>query len=149
HPAVPTPVGSAPAQRGRSILVVDDNDDAADTLAAALQLAGYETRAVYDAAEALRVVDTFRPFAAILDIGLPGMTGYELAEQLRARESTATTRLVALSGYTQELALRRSGKHSREVFDAYVVKPASVNEILQILNQFATLTPVSPRTSTL
>jgi CheY-like chemotaxis protein/anti-sigma regulatory factor (Ser/Thr protein kinase) len=135
-------VTSAAVQRGRSILVVDDNDDAADTLAAALQLAGFEARAVYDAAEALRVVDGFRPFAAILDIGLPGMTGYELAEQLRARGSTAATRLVALSGYTQELALRRAGKHSRDVFDAYVVKPAGVSEILQILNQFATLTAV-------
>lgn len=104
--------------RGR-ILLVDDNADAASTLAKALQASGFEVRTAGDGPEALRLATGFRADVALLDIGLPVMDGYELAGLLRELWGEPT-RLVALTGYGQEsdrLRARDAG------FDAHLVKP--------------------------
>jgi CheY-like chemotaxis protein len=89
------------------VLVVDDNQDAAEMLSEALQLLGYRTAAAHDGPEALRVAEEFQPDAVLLDIGLPVMDGYELAQRLRAQFGPELT-LVAITGYGQETDRLRS-----------------------------------------
>jgi len=122
--------GNRPADARGRILVVDDNADAADTLAMLLDLSGYSTRVAYTPQAALRVVGEFDPQIAILDIGLPGMSGYELAPALRAGTPPYHGRLVALSGYGQHQdvqAARAAG------FDAHLTKPVAPDELLRLL----------------
>ena len=102
------------------ILVVDDNVDAAETLAAVLRARGHEVRTAFDAPSAIECVGEFAPDIAVLDIGLPKTDGYELARRLKADPRVAQLRLVALTGYGQA--------HDRERgvaagFDEYLVKP--------------------------
>src|SRR6185369_11159115 len=84
-------------RRGR-ILLVDDNRDALEMLGALLRDAGHEVRDACDGPSALARIDAFVPEIALLDIGLPGMDGYELASRLRADPRCASTRLIALTG---------------------------------------------------
>lgn len=110
------------AAQGRlrgAVLVVDDNADAASTLASVLRYAGFDVRTAKDGLSALRIAAEFRPDAALLDIGLPVMDGYELARRLRA-EYQAGIRLVAITGYGREsdrLLAQTAG------FEAHLVKP--------------------------
>ncbi|MEP6886265.1 MAG: ATP-binding protein [Gammaproteobacteria bacterium] len=102
------------------ILVVDDNVDAADTLALLLQLDGHQAEAVYMSTEALEKAKSFEPHVVLLDIGLPGMNGYELAERLRAMRELTGMRLIALTGYG------KAEDHDRTKaagFDDHLVKP--------------------------
>jgi signal transduction histidine kinase/CheY-like chemotaxis protein len=102
------------------VLVVDDNRDAAFSLALLLRLDGYEIRSVYDGPTALEVAQAFQPQVVLLDIGLPGMDGYEVARHLRQLPGLTKVLLVAVTGYNQEEDRRRS----QEVgFDHYLVKP--------------------------
>jgi PAS domain S-box-containing protein len=100
------------------VLIVDDNRDAADSLAMCLRLDGHETLAVYTAEEALAQFARYAPDVVLLDIGLPLMDGYEVAERLRAQSSTL--RLIALTGYGQEDDKRRALNAG---FDAHLTKP--------------------------
>lgn len=111
------------------MLVVDDNSDAADLLAHALQLAGHEVRVTADGPSALQAASDFDPEVAILDIGLPGMDGYELASRLRA-ERGAGLRLVALSGFGQDSDRRRSQDAG---FLEHLVKPADLDRVYAIV----------------
>ena len=114
------PKQPAAATEARRILIVDDNEDAAELLALTLQMKGHTTRIAVDGHDALDVVGAFAPDLALLDIGLPGMDGYELARQLRARGALSALRLVALTGYGQD----KDRERSREAgFDAHLVKP--------------------------
>ena len=99
--AVAAPVETAAPAPAR-ILVVDDNTDAADMLLTALELFGCEVRAAHTAQAALAVVREFAPEVALLDIGLPDLTGYELARRLRATEHGRSMRLIAATGWGQE-----------------------------------------------
>ena len=104
----------------RRVLIVDDNEDAANSLAMILKLIGHETVSVYSADEALSQAATFRPHVVLLDIGLPGMDGYEVAQQLREMPGLRDIRLIAVTGYGQSedrLRAREAG------FDAHLVKP--------------------------
>jgi CheY-like chemotaxis protein len=85
-----------------NVLVVDDNTDAAQMLSTLLTLAGHRVHTAFDAEECLAVVGEVDPDACILDIGLPGMNGYELARRLRARASARRLYLIALTGYGQQ-----------------------------------------------
>ncbi len=119
HLSTATPPSRAP-EAGRRILVVDDNSDAADTLAMLLRLQGNEVRTSYSGAAALEVVHEFLPDIVFLDLAMPGMSGFEVAARLRATPEHASIFLVAVSGYAQESDRRRS----REVgFDDHLVKP--------------------------
>ncbi|MBA2293430.1 MAG: GNAT family N-acetyltransferase [Gemmatimonadales bacterium] len=115
--------------RERRIMVVDDSRDAADSLGTILELMGATVRVVYDGASALNALDTFRPHAALLDIGMPGMDGYELARQMRQRPDHDGLRLVALTGWGQDEAR----KLSREVgFDDHWVKPVDPQTLMTL-----------------
>jgi signal transduction histidine kinase/CheY-like chemotaxis protein len=108
------------------VLVVDDNVDAAETLAEALRVDGHEVQVAFDAKHALEVSAAFQPTVAVLDIGMPGMDGLALARRFRARWPREQLRLIALTGYGQEndrLETREAG------FDAHLVKPIELAEI--------------------
>jgi PAS domain S-box-containing protein len=114
----------------RRILIVDDNADAANSLALVLGLDGHVTEAVYSATEALSRADSFRPEVILLDIGLPEMDGYQVARRLRERPELAGVRIVALTGYGQSDDVRRA----REVgFDDHLTKPVDFNELARAL----------------
>jgi CheY-like chemotaxis protein len=110
----------------RRILVVDDNIDAADALADLLRIEGCDVRKCYNGAEALALAREFHADVAFIDLNMPGMSGFELARELRALPSAAGMRLVALTGMGQKTdveATRAAG------FDAHVTKPASADEL--------------------
>ena len=103
-----------------AVLIVDDNADAADSLAMLLAVRGHETRVAYGAKDALTYAETLRPEVGILDIGLPEIDGYELAKRLRAMPVMTSLRLVALTGYGQVEDQQRALACG---FDAHLVKP--------------------------
>ncbi len=114
---------SAPAPRAATsarVLVVDDNVDAAQSLAMLLQLMGYDTSAVYSGRAALEIAATYKPHAVILDIGMPGMNGHEVAQRLRESTASKSLVLIALSGFAQDDDRLRS---MRTGFDAHLGKP--------------------------
>ncbi len=112
------------------ILVVDDNVDAAEALCRLLRRTGCKLEIALDGLSALDRAQEFHPTAVLLDIGLPGMDGYEVARRLRAEEHEKHTLLVAITGYGQEEDLRRSREAG---FDRHLVKPVDINEIKQLL----------------
>ena len=114
--------------------MVDDNVDAAKSLARLLaRLYGQEVRVAHDGPEALDVAGEFRPEVVLLDIGLPGMDGNEVARRLRERPEFEETLLVALTGWGQESDVERSRAAG---FDHHLVKPADPEAILELLNDF-------------
>jgi CheY-like chemotaxis protein len=112
------------------ILVVDDNKDAANMLAALLQLDGHEIFIEYDALSALQRAKQETPEVMLLDIGLPDMSGYELAERLRATPATAAASLIAVTGYGQEEDRRQSKAAG---FDHHLMKPVGSDELREVL----------------
>jgi CheY-like chemotaxis protein len=134
-PAEDEAVAPAPAVRGAgSILVVDDNQDAADTCAALLEISGYTVRVVYTPEGALEVLREFKPDVAILDIGLPGMSGYALAGLMKAAPFNYRGRLLALTGYGQAADVAASNAAG---FDAHLTKPVAASELLQLVDKFS------------
>ena len=124
------PPGSARLSPRRRVLVVDDNIDAADCLADALRDAGHEVRVENDGLAALASTTSWLPDVALIDIGMPGIDGYEVARRLRAAHPRARLRLVALTGFGQEgdlLLAQVAG------FDVHLVKPANLERITAAL----------------
>ena len=115
--------------RVRRVLVVDDNADAASMLAEAFQEAGHTVAVAHDGASALNRLQTFRADVGIFDIGLPGLTGYELAR--RAREMLPGLRLIAVTGYGQAADVDQA--HAAG-FDAHCVKPVSTSVLLGLIS---------------
>jgi signal transduction histidine kinase/integral membrane sensor domain MASE1 len=115
--------------RPRRILVVDDNRDAADSLGMLLRMSGDEVEVAYDGPSALEMAGRHRPAVVLLDIGLPGMDGYEIARRIRARPELAGVVLIALTGWGQDEDRSRSQAAG---FDYHMVKPVDL-EILQSL----------------
>jgi signal transduction histidine kinase len=123
--------GASQAGRtGYPILVVDDNEDAARMLADLLALHGHVVRTVSNAATALQVVEHFTPSLAFLDIGLPGMDGYELARRLKQTPGLQALKLVAVTGYGQESDRERS-RHAG--FELHLVKPLNVDTLAGLI----------------
>ena len=112
----PAPVSTPP----KRILIVDDNTDAADTLAMLLQFDGHETSAAYTSRDALERAQSFRPDIILLDIGLPEMNGYEVARKLRSLPAGKDIRLIAVTGYGQAVDRERA---QRAGFDDHLMKP--------------------------
>lgn len=112
------------------ILVVDDNVDAANTLSALLEVAGHEVRNSYDGTSAIATAREFKPDVIILDIGLPDMTGREVAAKLRQLPETATAFIVALSGYGQEKDKQQSLESG---FDDHITKPVSFDALTRLI----------------
>jgi signal transduction histidine kinase len=125
---IPRPVQASkgPEVYGRRVLVVDDNIDAAESTAAFLRLEGHEVKAVHDGLQALASLKVFDPHVVVLDIGLPGLDGYAVARQLRARGDTSHVLLIALTGYGQKEDRVRAADAG---FDYHFVKPADPREI--------------------
>ncbi len=118
------------AGRGKRVLVVDDNRDAADMIGMFLSNAGHDVRVAHDPLQALSSADVFRPQIAIVDIGLPVMDGYALGRELRARLGAATPTLIALTGYGQPQDQRRSEEAG---FSMHLVKPIQAETLMNIL----------------
>jgi two-component system CheB/CheR fusion protein len=112
------------------VLVVDDNRDAADSLAVLLRFDGHDVRVVHDGRSALEAVQAFAPHVVLLDIGLPGEDGYSVARQLRQDPRTREALLVAVSGYGREEDRLRSREAG---FDHHLVKPVDFTELQQLL----------------
>ena len=137
-PQVPDPdttqPGIAPGGSFR-VLVVDDNIDAAETLAALLDMMGHATQVVHDGAQALAAALQFLPDVVFLDIGLPGMNGYEVARALRQTPSGAHAVLIALTGWGAENDRSQS---SAAGFDHHLTKPANLQAIGELLATLST-----------
>jgi two-component system CheB/CheR fusion protein len=118
-----------PGARHR-VLIVDDNADAAQTLALLVSNWGHEVAVARDGQEALDKAGTLEPDVALVDIGLPGMLGYELAQRLRAQPRYRDLLLAAVTGYGR--AQDREAAH-RAGFDAYLVKPVDIGELQKLL----------------
>lgn len=121
--------GFAPSHAYR-ILVVDDNQDSADSLAMLLTLNGHKVRMANDGISALAMAQDYHPDVVLLDIGLPGLNGLEVAERLRAQPETQKTLLIAVTGYGQEEDRKRSQLSG---FDHHFVKPVDINLLLKSL----------------
>jgi PAS domain S-box-containing protein len=123
----------APIPRHR-ILVVDDNRDAAEMLAELLELMGNDLRTAHDGVEAVEVAGEFRPDVVLLDIGLPKMNGYEVAEKIREQPWGKAMVLVALTGWGQEEDRRRSREAG---FDHHLIKPVEPDALLKLLTSIS------------
>jgi PAS domain S-box-containing protein len=122
--------GPAQSLAPRKILVVDDNVDAAESLSLLLSGSGHEVRVAGEGKRALELAAAEAPDVILLDIGLPGMNGYEVATEMRALPGLARTRLVAMTGYGQESdreAAVRAG------FDGFLVKPVAYGELIDTI----------------
>jgi PAS domain S-box-containing protein len=132
HPAAEVQRPTPPRSR---ILIVDDNQDAADSLAMMLALDGHEVRQTHAGAPALACLREFRPDVVLLDIGLPGMDGYEVARRIREQPDGASVRLIALTGYGQESDKSRTRAAG---FDEHLIKPVELRNLHQALAGRAT-----------
>jgi PAS domain S-box-containing protein len=122
-----------PPSRGRTprrVLVVEDSDDARESLRMLLTMAGHEVETAEDGPTGLLMLQSFRPEVALVDVGLPGMDGYELARHARSLAATRGTRLVALTGYGQAEDRRRALDAG---FDAHVTKPVDPGIVEDLL----------------
>jgi CheY-like chemotaxis protein len=141
HPPETGATTSQPGQRGR-LLVVDDNRDAAESLGMVLRLMGYEVAIAFGGGEALEIAARDRPRAAIVDIGMPGMSGHEVAQRMRREAWGKHAVLIALTGWGQEqdkLAARAAG------FDDHLTKPVDPEEIGQLLARHLARSDQLPR----
>ena len=112
------------------VLVVDDNVDAAEALGLLLQATGYVARMAYDGVSAVKVALESRPNVVLLDIGLPGLDGYEVAKRLRQDASLDGVVLIAMTGYGQATDKLRSQVAG---FNHHLVKPADFSKVQQVL----------------
>ena len=134
--ASPSVAPPAPLPDSLRILIVDDNVDAAETLNMLLTSFGYETSMVGTGIEALQSVHEFRPNVVLLDIGLPGIDGYQVARRLRAMKQNQPMKIVAVTGYGQEADKEKSREAG---IDVHLVKPVDAAELRSALAGGATL----------
>jgi len=117
--------------RGRRILIVDDNEDAARSMARVLSLQGDEVLAVHDGAEAIDVAETFQPQVILMDVGMPGMNGYEVSRRIRNKPWGRTPAIIAVTGWGQEddrIESREAG------CDGHLVKPVDLVELDKLMD---------------
>ncbi|HEX7780508.1 MAG TPA: ATP-binding protein, partial [Vicinamibacterales bacterium] len=131
---IPEPVQQpdAPTLTSRRVLVVDDNIDAAETLALMLKLHGHHVQTAHDGLDALRVAPVFAPHIILLDLGMPNLNGYETANRIRSQPWGRDMALVALTGWGQPKDRKRTVEAG---FDAHLVKPVDQNTLLKTLHE--------------
>jgi two-component system, OmpR family, response regulator len=115
---------------GQRVLLVDDNMDSSEPLSLLLQAKGHETRIAVEGQEAIEMADEFLPDCVILDLGLPGIDGYEVARRLRERPYAATLILVALTGWAGKDVRVKAAEAG---FDYHLVKPVNLEELERIV----------------
>ena len=115
---------------GNRILIVDDNRDAADSLAMLLSLDGHDVHVSYTGRAALEAVREWRPSIVVLDLGLPDLNGFEVARRLRSDESLGPVRLIALTGWGQADDRRRTLEAG---FDHHLTKPVDPDQLNRLL----------------
>ena len=126
----------------RRVLIVDDNPDSAELLSILLEREGHETRVAYSGPEAIPLALTFRPSIAFLDIGLPGMDGFELLSVLRGRPELAGCKFVAVTGF-ESLSPNAGG----ESFDAHLPKPVDLSAVVRLVLEVANADFSKPSTA--
>ncbi|MEJ0008926.1 MAG: response regulator [Steroidobacteraceae bacterium] len=131
-PTDPPVIPSAPAHYSARVLIVDDNRDGAQGLAMMLDLEGHEVRTAADGLEALGIAEEFHPQLVLLDIGMPGMDGYETARRLRSRPWARSLVLFAQTGWGQEDDKRRALTAG---FDRHLVKPIDPEELNRLMGE--------------
>jgi CheY-like chemotaxis protein len=127
-----TPAVEVPKSQRKRVLVVEDNDDSRATLEHLLRFDGFQVLTAADGRAGLDVIRREQPDVALLDIGLPGMSGYEVAKQVRAEMDGQPIRLIALTGYG------RAEDHASVMaagFDEHLVKPVSRDDLLRVLRK--------------
>ncbi|HET7809643.1 MAG TPA: response regulator [Steroidobacteraceae bacterium] len=115
----------------RRIVIADDNEDSAQSFAMLLSFSGHEVKVAHDGAEALDAVRNFRPDVAFLDIGMPVLTGYEVAQAVRAEPWGNEVTLIAVTGWGQPDDKQRA--HTAG-FDRHLVKPIDPDEVDRLLD---------------
>ena len=131
----PSTETAQPPEKGCRVLIVDDNVDSARSLADLLKMSGHDVRLAHDGPPALQTAINYRPDVVLLDIGLPGLSGFEVARRIRQQPTLKNIVLVALTGYGQETDRQRSLEAG---FDHHLVKPADFGEVQKILVSIAT-----------
>lgn len=121
-------------QKKISVLVVDDNVDAATTLASFIELYGHEVMVEHDSLKALELIETALPMICVLDIGLPKMDGYELAQRIKANKAMTDATLIAVTGYGREEDKKAAFLAG---FDHHLVKPVDFEMLIQRINEAA------------
>jgi PAS domain S-box-containing protein len=134
-----------PSLAPRRILVVDDNEATARGLARLLKLASHTVDILHEGRAAAEAARRLAPDVVLLDIGLPGMDGYQVARAIRQEEACAATLLIAVSGYGQDEDKRRSREAG---FDEHLVKPVDVDALLELIAQRVGTSPPSRRGTT-
>jgi CheY-like chemotaxis protein len=114
----------------KRILVVDDNAYAADASARLIALCGYDVKAVYDGREAITQSAVFAPDMVLMDIGMPGLDGYETAARIRRQQGSANLLLVAVTSWTQDREIQRAYESG---FNLHVAKPLSLTALYGLL----------------
>jgi CheY-like chemotaxis protein len=126
---------SRPPARGLKVLVVDDNDDLVHMLELAVKAMGHEVRNALDGQSAIAAALSYRPDVVLLDLGLPVVSGLDVARELRRHRDMTHMRLVALTGWGQE----EDRRHSSEAgFDCHLTKPTDPADLERLLAEFAT-----------
>jgi len=123
--------GSGETPSKRRLLVVDDNRDAAESMSMLLEMWGHEVAFAYDGPSALETAEQWQPQAVFLDIGLPGMDGYEVAARLRELPQAKDAVLIAITGYGQDEDLLRS---RRAGIDHHLVKPVAPDALRNLID---------------
>jgi signal transduction histidine kinase len=133
----PAPTGeprAAPATPSHRILIVDDNRDAADSMALLVETAGHSARTAYDGHQALDLASAFAPDVLLLDLGVPGLNGFEIARRIRRQPWGRRVALIAVTGWGQEHDRRRTAEAG---FDAHLIKPVGTADLLSALRACA------------
>jgi len=123
-----------PPLRSLHVMIVEDNQDVADTLAAVLELRGHKVKIALDGFGALRAAESFAPEVVLSDLGLPGMDGYQLARQLRQQPGFGRVVLVAISGYGSDEHKRRAFEAG---FDHHIVKPVDIHWLVGLVDRIS------------
>jgi CheY-like chemotaxis protein len=116
------------------VLVVDDNKDAADSLTLLLGISGHEARAAYAGPQALALARELSPDVILLDLGMPGMDGYEVAREIRREPALRGITLIALTGWGQEEDRKRSAEAG---FDRHMTKPVALDAVQRVFAEIA------------
>jgi CheY-like chemotaxis protein len=141
EPAAGVAAAAAPQAASLRVLVVDDNRDALETIAILMKDSGFDVRVAEDGASALQMSSEFNPDVVLLDIGMPGMDGYEVARRLRAQPSGDRITMIAVSGYGQEQDRQLSIQAG---FDNHFTKPLDHSSLVEILRSLSSAGALHP-----